>query len=531
MVSDDESQVLVVGGGLTGLSCAVFLAWHGVSCTLIEQHLDLVSQPRLRSVPSVTMELYRQVGLESQVHNASNDLSRPDTFMAIRAHTLASANYERIPPPKTERAGVASPCSRVPIDQDQLELVLRSYASQLGVRVHFGTQLCGYTQSTDGVYALLRHDDESRTAMHARYLVAADGASSAVRRRYSATMTGPGTYFHLTTLLVEADLREALAGRTVHMAYLDWPRPYTFFMALDDVGKRWVFGTPSSADSPLPSNAASISMVRAAAGLPFTSVRLRPQIAGTDITALRFPVTAAVADSFRDDRVFLVGDAAHPMPPTGGFGGAAGVQDAHNLAWKLAAVLNGHASEALLDTYDSERRAVATATMKQAVLRFQRRFDVTGEGAPAPDTIVERNSVMMGYTYRSAAISDAQVDAPTFDKVAALNGRPGTKAPHVPLSSSLTNGSTIDLYGTRFVVLSGPHDEAWTAAARSLPIEVDSYRLGVDIGGSDLPLRHGIGPRGVLLVRPDGFVAFRSVGPSRSPAQRLHEALAKALQR
>ncbi|HIV58145.1 MAG TPA: FAD-dependent monooxygenase [Candidatus Stackebrandtia faecavium] len=529
MIADDD-RVLVVGGGLTGLSCAVFLAWHGVACTLIEQHPDLVSQPRLRSVPASTMELYRQVGLESRIRDSSNDLSRARTFMAIRAQTLASAEYERIPPPKAEKAGATSPCSRVPIDQDKLELVLRAHADSLGVQVHFGTQLCGYTQSGDGVYALLRHQDETRSAVHARYLVAADGADSAVRRRYNANMEGPGTYFHLTTLLVEADLREALAGRTVHMAYLDRPRPHTFFMALDDVGKRWVFGTTDNPDSPLPSYDTAVSMVRAAAGLPFTSVRLRPQIPGTDVMALRFPVTAAVADSFRDERIFLIGDAAHPMPPTGGFGGAAGVQDAHNLAWKIAAVIKGHAGESLLDTYDAERRPVAIATMRQAVLRFHRRFGATDRDTNS-ETIVDRNSVMTGYTYRSSVISEPWVNAPVFENVSALNGKPGTKAPHVPLSSSLTNGSTIDLYGERFVVLTGPHDRDWFEAAASLPVAVDRYRLGVDVGRSDLPARHGIGPRGVLMVRPDGFVAFRSVGPSRHSAQRLHEALATALQR
>jgi FAD binding domain len=165
-------------------------------------------------------------------------------------------------------------------------------------------------------------------------------------------------------------------------------------------------------------------LVRAAADLPEVAVALRPQIPGTDIKALEFPIAAHLADRYRAGRVFLVGDAAHTWPPTGGQGANTGIQDAHNLAWKLAAVLKGTAGAGLLDTYGQERRRTGLLTMGAAMARFATRM-TPGHG---PE-VLDDGAVAMGYQYRSSAVVGATDGDPRPRPPVALTGQPGSRAP------------------------------------------------------------------------------------------------------
>lgn len=455
----ERTDVLVVGGGIVGLSVAVFLAHQGVRCTLVERHPDVLSHPRQRSLVSRTMELYRQVGLEPALRAAPADLVAPQDYVAVRAPTLASEDYDFLEQQgDTRQAAASSPCPGLPIDQDRVESLLRDHARASGARIWFGTELLSLD---DGVAHLSNMD------IAASYVVAADGAYSPLRRALGVSMREHGEYSQLLSVMFDADVGPALAGRTVHMAYLQRPAPGTFLMALDKVGGSWALGTPD------PDHDDYVGLIRAAVGLPSLTVRLRNQLSGP---AQRFRFGAAIADTFRRGRVFFAGDAAHLMPPTGGFGGAVGVQDAHNLAWKLAAVLRGEAGESLLDTYDAERRPVAEATLRQAMARASMRFD----GVEGAEEIVDRSAVLMGFRYGGG-----------FVDIGDLCGEPGTRAPHVPLAAG---SSTLDWYGGGFVFLGGPENR-----------HAGTHRLDIDTAA-----RHGIGPAGAILVRPDGFVAWRS---------------------
>ncbi|MGW4965507.1 FAD-dependent oxidoreductase [Nonomuraea sp. NPDC004186] len=523
MLQSHDTEVLVVGGGLTGLSCALFLARHGVRCTLVERHPDLLSHPRQRSLVPRLMEIYRQVGLESRIRENRVDFASSAEYVAIRAETLAGARH--LPVDQQDdaaRTAAFSPCSGTPIDQNRVEDLLRTRAREFGARIRFGTEVRGLTQHEDGVEAHLRDLDGTGHRLLARYVVAADGGRSSVRDGLGIPMEGPVDFFRLLTLMVEADLRPALAGRTVHMAFLERPRPRTYLMALDRTGQRWVFGTTDDPDGAEPDEDECVELVRAAAGLPEARVRLRPQIPGTARTVLRFEVGAAVAAAYRKGRVFLIGDAAHLMPPTGGFGGVVGVEDAHNLAWKLAAVVHGHAGERLLDTYEDERRPVAEFALRQALARYRSRL----ERLPATDEVpVDRSTVMMGHRYRSTAVIGGASGVTAPVEVSGLCGEPGTRAPHLPLAGS-GERSTIDLYGDRFVLLTGHDGQDWVTAAGKLPMPVTARRLETDGAAA---ARHGLGPRGALLVRPDGFVAWRSPGPAADPAAQLLAALTAIL--
>ncbi|MCD6031846.1 MAG: monooxygenase FAD-binding protein, partial [Thermomicrobiales bacterium] len=248
------------------------------------------------------------------------------------------------------------------------------------------------------------------------------------------------------------------------------------------------------------------------------------QIPGTDLKMLEFAIGAQVAQQYRLGRTFLVGDAAHIVPPTGGLGANTGIQDAHNLAWKLAAAVKGEVGPALLETYHDERRPVGLLTMEQALARWGSRV---GEGAEQQTTaLLDYAAVAFGYRYQSAAVIGAPADARSALPVTELTGQPGTRAPHVWLARDGQRLSTIDLFGRDYVLLTGPDGSAWVDAARSVTdTGVEAHRIGGDGDFADLERRwsaaYGVTDGGAVLVRPDGFVAWRSAEVADDPARAL----------
>jgi hypothetical protein len=221
------------------------------------------------------------------------------------------------------------------------------------------------------------------------------------------------------------------------------------------------------------------------------------------------------AERLRAGRVFLAGDAAHVVPPNGGFGGNTGVQDAHNLAWKLAAVIKGEAGAALLDSYEAERLPLSRLTVQQAYTRYATRVvperGTEGVEPPIPDIEIE-----IGLVMRSDAILSEDDDGALHLPPGALDGRPGTRAPHVVLGDGR---STLDLFGSQFVVLrpAGEDVDDWAppgAASHVIDAEdfAEAYSLSAD---------------GATLVRPDGVIAWRARG--RAGRDELAGALATAL--
>jgi hypothetical protein len=197
--------------------------------------------------------------------------------------------------------------------------------------------------------------------------------------------------------------------------------------------------------------------------------------------------------------VFLAGDAAHVVPPNGGFGGNTGVQDALNLAWKLAAVVRGDAGPDLLDSYEAERLPLIRLTVQQAYTRYATRVvperGTEGVEPPVPDIELE-----IGLVMRSAAILGEDGDDGALHlPPSALDGRPGTRAPHVALGD---NHSTLDLFGSRFVVLrpAGAGVDDWAPPGASSHVIDDDAFAEV----------YGLSAGGATLVRPDGVVAWRT---------------------
>jgi hypothetical protein len=270
-----------------------------------------------------------------------------------------------------------------------------------------------------------------------------------------------------------------------------------------------------------------VQLVRAATGVADLDVRI--------LAAQPWEMAAATATRFRDGPVFLAGDAAHLIPPTGGQAMNVGIQDVHNLVWKLAGVLRGWAGPRLLDTYDAERRPFALAVTADATQ------NLAAGGGRRPGHFNNRGRVL-GVSYDSSGVIPdgaalPAVENPVVDYVPAA--RPGSRAPHLWLWRGDERISTLDLYDTRFVLLTGPTGQQWFAAGADvgtrLGIPLDYYTVGpdgalIDRAGEWAAL-HGVTDDGAVLVRPDGHVAWRASSAGSDPAARLTAALQRIVAR
>jgi tetracenomycin A2 monooxygenase-dioxygenase len=254
-----------------------------------------------------------------------------------------------------------------------------------------------------------------------------------------------------------------------------------------------------------------------------------------DIIDVRpWDAAAFVADRFSDRRAFLVGDTAHVMPPTGGFGGNTGIHDVHNLAWKLDAVLRGSAGPQLLDSYDQERRPVAEHTLAQALARLQAWFKDPRRRLPPPEPIVADEAVIFGCRYPSGAfVEDSGADAAhdMFENPRTPSAGPGSRVPHVMVEHRGEIVSTIDLFGGQWALVTGSKGTAWVNAVvrrNDGRMGLRCYQFGVgdlrDIEKRWSAASH-LADEDAMLIRPDGFIAWRSRGRVSDPGASLDDAI------
>jgi hypothetical protein len=370
------------------------------------------------------------------------------------------------------------------------------------------------------VTAVVRsRDTGAERTVRAGYVVAADGSKSPVRERLGIPLRGHPSFSNSITIYFRADVKPLVGDRNLSVIYVFGPTLQGFFrFSLAGDAGFLVVNTTTNADGTRNRDVwaelddeRSVAYVHEALGSPDLAVEIE--------NVQQWNACAEWADRFADGRIFLAGDAAHNMPPTGGFGGNTGVADGHNLAWKLAQVLDGAAGPGLLQTYDAERRPVGEFTTEQAYTRYVMRLDPE-LGKEDIQPFVPDPPVELGHRYRSSAvIPEADDDGSLHENPLEPSGRPGTRAPHVALDA----GSTLDLVGGGFVVMS-PSD-AWCRAADAASIP--AHRIEAPAFAE----AYGTGTEGVVLVRPDGFIAWRARGPHQDGERELSSALARILDR
>ena len=490
----EEVPVLIVGGSLVGLTTAALLGQHGVPTLVLERHAGTAMHPRAGHFQVRTLEIMRQLGLEERVRAKSLE-----TYSAsggiIPVESLAGREIAVYVRDLNEGVEGYSPTVRVFINQDALEPILRDRALELGATVHNRTEVLALDADGDGVTATVRDlEGDSERRIRSRYVVAADGNRSPTRERLGIRMEGFGELSRSITIYFRGDCSELIRDRNQGVLYVGNPELRGFFR-LDRSG-----GTGFLVVNTVGEDVTRPEAIDVQSGLTDERVQelLRAAI-GADIPmevldVANWRAEANWAQRFREGRVFLAGDAAHVVPPNGGFGGNTGLQDAHNLSWKLAAVVGGEAGPALLDTYDAERRPLSKLVVQQAYQRYATRV-VPERGTDDAPPFVPDIQLEIGTVMRSAAvIDDGSDDGRQHLDPGEARARPGTRAPHVELGDGR---STLDLFGAGFVLLRGAH------AAR--PNDVVSHELA-----GDALQAFGITDEGGVLVRPDGVVAWRS---------------------
>jgi 2-polyprenyl-6-methoxyphenol hydroxylase-like FAD-dependent oxidoreductase len=523
-----EVPVLIAGGSLVGLSTALLLAHHGVRALAVEHHHGTAIHPRAAQMCQRAMEILRSVGLEQiALQKSEQQFVQDGAVMAVE--TLAGKELAWYIANMNEGFRDVSPSVRVFLTQNLLEPLMKARAEQWGAELRFGTDLVSFEQDTGGVTAVIRERDSGKTStVRARYLVACDGSHSQARQALGIRMLGHGVLSNSITIYFRGSVGPLLRGRNLSVIYVynseltgffRIEKPFdTGFLAVNSVGPPehpvtdlWTGLTDERCQD----------LMRAGLGVDDIPITIE--------NVMKWQATADAAEHFDSGRVFLAGDSAHAMPPTGGFGGNAGVQDAHNLAWKLAMVLQGKAGPGLLATYDEERRPIGAFTVEQAYSRYVTRW-APYLGTEGMQPIANDMDIDLGYRYRSAAvIPDGEDDGRLLEPTRETKGRPGTRAPHLPIKRNGDSISTLDLFGKTFTLLAGPEGEAWCEAARqaapAVGIEVDAHCIGEPL----FPEAYGIAPSGAVLVRPDGFVAWRTQTGSGASADPIARALRTVL--
>ncbi len=528
-MASTKVPVLIVGGAYTGLSTALGLARSGVKPLLVERRPTTSTLPKAWGLNPRTVELLSTTpGVGGALRAALKDASRFQVRTGATLHT-ATPPTDIFSAERIAMQATLTPSPVCSLSQATVEKILRAHAEELGADVRYGTELVSWTQDADAVTAKLRDTaDGSEHTVRADYLVAADGYTSPIRTQLGIAVEGGGQVGHLYSITFEADLSPYFEDDRLSLVRL--PGTGTSIIYDGVTATLWVDYYPEKGETAADfTEQRCLARVRAAVGVADLECRI--------VNAHAFALNHQLAERFKDGRVILAGDAAHTCPPVGGQGGNLAIQDGYDLAWRLALVVTGQAGPALLDTYQAERRPIVNITLEREVELLkvaEGRILFTFDGTQPVPTPRE----FLGFRYHSAAVlTEPGDDQELQEDPARPSGRPGTRAPHVPLVRDGRPLSTHDLFGNSFVLLTDEGSPEWTDAAGKvadrLGVEVDVQQIGDELRDVDglWHARYGIEPGGAVLVRPDSVIAWRSRTTVPNRAHELDDALSSILAR
>ncbi|KAJ4245244.1 hypothetical protein NW762_014114 [Fusarium torreyae] len=557
-----QTDVLVVGAGVTGLTLSTLLSEYGVQTLTIAKHSGTAPSPRAHVTNQRTMELFRDMGIEDDVRKVAVPL--PELGNGVIATTLTGLEIGRYgcyggSDHQLSKFAMSSPCQMVNSPQHLLEPLLLGRAREMGADIRFNHELVEITQDADGVMAKISdRNTGARYSVSARYAVGADGGRSLIATTMGIKFDGQPGLMSMTSTWLKADLTAWTAYRPSCIYRLCKPGNDYWVGAGMLVNvypwDEWVLNRqydPAEGDPDL-SDASLIENIRDILGLDESLPIEIKHVA-------KWEVNHVVATEYRRGRVFIAGDAAHRHPPASGLGSNTCIQDAYNLAWKLALVIKGQAEGRLLGSYEQERQPIGKQIVDHAiqtlydmtalpkVLGFQRgqtreqgfaSLQALFSDAPGAEqrrkeleeqvSVGNRRSnalgIHLGQRYKEsvAVISDGTPFPPLrLDPILDYEPttHPGAYLPHAWVECRKKRLSTLDVleHGS-FGLIVGIGGQPWETAAEQvsketgvkLPVHKVGYRCPYDDVLGEWTSRREIGDRGVLLVRPDRFIAWRS---------------------
>jgi putative polyketide hydroxylase len=557
-VAGIDIPVVIAGAGPVGLITSILLSRQGIRNVVLEKRGRINVLPRarginVRSVEILTnLDLGTRLGAESLPQLWCQRLTYTETLageiVGMMAGNMAAG-----------MVAAFSPCDYRVAAQDRLDPMLYDKAvSYAEAEVRFLHEVIGFSDHGDCIEVEVRVGEAGAPVMiRAAYLIAADGGSSSVRGAAGIGEAQHQIYNSFVAAHLRTDLSRFTAGREGALMWTLAPGVEGLFQPIDG-RTTWVANIQYNPAAENPENWTRddvIARVQRMIGAPANDP---PAI--DLIRHYQYTLTASVAERLRSGRLLLVGDAAHRTLPYGGWGLNTGIHGAHNLAWKIGTVLRGEAPDALLDTYDTERRESALVNcefarinaghvaklmqaLRQSAGSAERRALVAGSRTYGNWTGLDLGIHYDGTLGRCAFVPDdippPHVDNPIIDYVA--HAKPGWRAPHL-WGRTRRGGhrvSTIELLDGGFTLLAGAEGDAWVNAARAIAAatapKIAAYRIAAD---GDLVPEHvdfgalyGTSPTGAVLVRPDGHVAFRVPGAVGDPRAVLVEAIDRTLQR
>ena len=525
MTETRETQVLVIGGSLIGLTSSLLLSSLGIEHVLVDRRPHTSDHPRARLYDRRTMELLRRFGVHREVEATGiGDLwTRQNRWI----HSLAGEQFAEVPTESFQMAPVDySPSIPVMGAQDLIEETLwKAAREQPTADVRFYTNAEDLKQDANACTANLRdRGTDEVTQVRAEYVVAADGVRSETRELIGCPLGGQTFDVYMQDILFQADLSRWVGNRVGGLLFMLTQYGLGVYQPMDGA-LRWRVQLPNwdPERGDLPEEVARDYIVEAV-GVDASELDLEIQ----SIRSWRF--IAGLSKHFSNGRIFLAGDAAHAFIPTGGMGSNAGFSGAHNLIWKLAYVLQGRAPTPLLDSYEEEHRRIAEHRVALSIengtlaANIVRTYMAGGDMAAAERACHQYGSyegMIMAYEYRSA-LCQAETEPPPAvenehrDFIPVVRG--GRRAPHAWLDPHRTI-STLDWFGTDYVVMLCRGDGAdWELAVNNLlrrgfPIRVEQMRHATNTPYAESE---------VVLVRPDGVVAAHTrTGDARSPQELL----------
>ena len=583
-MAEITTDVLIIGTGPAGSATAALLASYGIENMVVNRYRWLANTPRAHITNQRTMEVLRDLGqeveAEAYMHATEQDLMGENVF----CESLAGEELGRMkswgkhPLSRAEHM-LSSPCHMNDLPQTFMEPILFSTACKRGTQARMSTEYLSHVQDADGVTTTLLDRLSGREfQVRSKYLVGADGGNSLVAEHIDTPIEGKMGVGGSMNILFKADLSKYVAHRPSVLYWVMQPGADVggIGMGLVRMIRPWnewliVWGYDINEPAPVVDEAMATNVARQLVGDPELEIEL--------ISANTWTVNDAYATKMQKDRVFIMGDAAHRHPPSNGLGSNTSIQDAFNLAWKLAAVLKGQAAESLLDTYTTERAPIAKQIVtraNQSIGEFGPIFEALGMTGgddvdaikasmdarcnPGPDGAAQREAlrqaiafkkyefdahgVEMNQRYASdAVVTDGQPE-PAFEKDAELHYQPttwpGARLPHVWVFDRDTGArvSTLDLCGHgQFTLLTGIGGETWCAAAKkvseALNLDITCHIIGprqphVDHVG-DWARASEITDTGCLLIRPDHHVAWRCAELVEEPEAELTRVLSSVL--